>query len=345
MKMIKFAILGCGKIGWRHAEQLQGVEGACLSAVCDIVPEKADALAKKYGVKAYYNIDDLLKDSECDFVNVCTPSGLHPRHTIQSLDAGKNVLCEKPMAFKEIDARAMVKKAEEKKKFLFIVKQNRYNPPVKLALRLLKEGRLGKPIACIINMIWNRNEDYYSSEPWRATLELAGGTIYTQASHFVDLMLLFMGRPKTIFSFMGTKKHNIEIEDTGVIITEFANGGLGSLNYTVCATHQNMEGSLLLVGTEGTIKIGGEYLNTIEQFQVNGLDSYELESSNAGPNDYGTYKGSMSNHDKVFRAVVIKTKGGKLDENLVSGDEAIETVKFMEKAVESARTGRKINFD
>ena len=343
MEEVKFAVLGCGKIGPRHAEKLQGVKGARLVAVCDILPERADVLAKKYSVKAYYDISDLVQDPNVDFVNVCTPSGMHPAHTIQALNAGKNVLCEKPMAFRETDARAMVEAAEKNRKMLFVIKQNRHNPPVKLVAKLLGEGKLGKPIKCVVNMFWNRNEDYYKNDSWRGTLALDGGTLYTQASHFVDLMLAFMGKPKSLFAFMGTHKQPIEVEDTGVIAVEFENGAHGSFNYTTCATHKNFEGSLLLIGTEGTVKIGGEYLNTIDQFQVNGVDSYELEQSSAGPNDYGTYKGSMSNHDKVFEDIVA-TVNGKTNSNLVSGEEAVLAVKFMEKAMESAKTGQRVSF-
>src|SRR3989338_155454 len=172
MKEIRFAVLGCGRIGPRHAEKLQKVEGAHLVAVCDVVRERADAIAKQYGVTAYYSIDDLLGDANVDFVNVCTPSGLHPEHAIRALEAGKNVLCEKPMAFREADARAMLAAAEKSGKALYVVKQNRYNPPVKLVRELLSEGKLGDPIACVVNMYWNRNAEYYKNDPWRGTLAL-----------------------------------------------------------------------------------------------------------------------------------------------------------------------------
>lgn len=345
MREVKFAILGCGKIGSRHAAKLRDVKGARLVAVCDIIPERADKLGKEYGAEVYYDIGDLVQNKEIDFVNVCTPSGFHLIHTIQALNAGKNVLCEKPMAFRESDAREMVKVAGENNKMLFVVKQNRFNPPVKLVTNLLKAGKLGKLIKSVVSVFWNRNDDYYKNDKWRGTLALDGGALCSQASHFVDLMLSFMGEPKSVYALMGTKKQSIETEDVGVIAIEFANGAYGSLNYTTCVTHKNIEGSILLIGTEGTVKIGGEYLNTIEHFQVNGVDSYELEPSDAGPNDYGTYKGSMSNHDKIFEAIVARVNGDdSYNETLVSGGSAIATVRFIEKALESAKTGRKVYF-
>lgn len=344
MKTINFAILGVGRIGSRHAEKLQSVNGARLVAVCDTNSERAEEVGNKYGCIFYTKLEDLLNDKNVDIVNVCTPSGAHPEHSIACLKAGKHVLCEKPMALNESDAEEMVKTAQQNKKQLFVVKQNRYNAPVKLIEEMFNNGKLGKPILCTVDMIWNRNDEYYKNDAWRGTLALDGGTIYTQASHFVDLMLFFLGKPKLIFSFMGTKNHKIEIEDTGVVATEFENGSLGSLNYTTCATKKNFEGSITLVCSKGTVKIGGEYLNKIEYFQVDGIDSYVLEDSDAGANDYGTYKGSMSNHDKVFIDVVAKLNGLKESGKLVFGETAVDTVRFMEKAIESAKTGKAVHF-
>ncbi len=337
MKSVNFGIVGCGKIGTRHAEKMKDEKNIHLQAVCDIVLGKAKKLGEKHECNYYGDITSLLKDPKIDFVNICTPSGLHAKHSIASLNAGKNVLCEKPMALTEKDALKMVKTAKKNKKLLYIVKQNRYNPPVKLVTKLLKSGKLGKPIMCTVNMFWNRNDQYYKSDPWRGTLALDGGTIFTQASHFVDLMLMFMGEPKSVYSLMGTKNHNIEIEDTGTITTEFKNGSYGIVNYTTCATNKNFEGSITLIFSKGTIKIGGEYINTIDYFQVEGIDNYKLESTNADANDYGTYRGSMSNHDQVFKDILVRMNDKNNSGNLVFGEEAIETIRFIDAAKKSAK--------
>ena len=345
MKTINFAILGCGKIGTRHAEKMRNLNYIKLSAVCDIVVEKAKILGEKQVCKYYTHPQDLLADPNIDFVNICTPSGLHAEHTIESLRAGKNVLCEKPMALKVADAKKMVKIAKDCKKLLYVVKQNRYNPSVKLVKKLITDGKLGKPIMCIVNMFWNRNDEYYQSDPWRGTLALDGGTIYTQASHFIDLMLMFMGKPKSVYSLMGTKNHNIEIEDTGTVTTEFQNGAYGILNYTTCATKKNFEGSISLIFSKGTVKIGGEYINTIDYFQVKEVDSYKLEPSDISANDYGTYRGSMSNHHEVFKDILKRFNNKNYNGQLVFGDEAIETIKFIEAAFKSAQIGVVINYN
>ncbi len=344
MKTVNFAILGCGNIGSRHADKIKDTDYIKLVAVCDVVAEKADALAQKHVAKAYYSLDELLKDDNIDFINICTPSGLHAQHSIACLNADKNVLCEKPMALTIDDAKKMVATANSAGKLLYVVKQNRYNPPVKLVKQLIDENKLGKPIMCIVNMLWNRNDDYYKSNDWRGTLNLDGGTIYTQASHFIDLMLMFLGRPKSVFSLMGTKKHNIEIEDTGTITSEFENGAYGVVNYTTCATEKNFEGSITLIFENGTIKIGGEYINTIDYFKVTGVDNYELEVTNVSANDYGTYKGSMSNHHQIFKDILQHLNGGG-EGRLVHDNDAILTISFIEAALKSAKEKKIIYLD
>lgn len=337
MKTVNFAILGCGKIGSRHAEKIKKTDYIRLAAVCDIIPERAEALAEKFVCKAYTDLEEMLKDPEIDFINICTPSGMHPEHSIICLKAGKNVLCEKPMALKTKDAMEMVQVAKDTNKLLYVVQQNRYNPPVKLVKKLMEEGKLGKPLMCIVNMLWNRNDAYYTSDPWRGTLGLDGGTIYTQATHFIDLMLMFMGKPVEVFSHMGTLNHDIEIEDTGVVSAKFENGAFGALNYTTCTTKKNFEGSITLIFSKGTIKIGGEFINTIEYFQVEGVDTYELEATNVSANDYGTYRGSMSNHDLIFKDILARQNNSVTDSNLVFGEEAIGTIRFTEAAIRSAK--------
>ena len=344
MKTVNFAILGCGKIGTRHADKINSTDYVRLTAVCDIIPERAKSLAEKHVCKYYTNLQDLLRDDNVDFINICTPSGLHARHSIECLEGGKNVLCEKPMALSVKDAETMVDVANKKNRLLYIVKQNRYNPPVKLVKQLIDEGKLGQPILCSINMFWNRNDQYYLSDPWRGKIDLDGGTIYTQASHFIDLMLMLLGKPKSVYSLMGTKNHDIEIEDTGIVSAEFENGAYGNLNFTTCATKKNFEGSITLIYSKGTIKIGGEYINTIEYFQVEGVDSYELEQSNNTANDYGTYRGSMSNHDQIFSDILTHYNNEKYNGKLVFGNEAIETIKFIEGAKRSAKHNTIIYF-
>ena len=183
---ISFALIGCGRIAQRHAA-LIATKGR-LAGVCDIIKEKADSLAAAYQVKAWYSIDDLLSgEKDIDVVVICTPNGLHAIHAVKALQAGFHVLCEKPMAIRASDCGIMIQAAEKANRRLFIIKQNRYNPPVVAVKQAVDEGRLGKIYSLQLNCFWNRNENYYKNS-WKGTQDLDGGTLFTQFSHFIDLL-------------------------------------------------------------------------------------------------------------------------------------------------------------
>jgi predicted dehydrogenase len=330
---LKFAIVGCGRIAQRHAEHIAG-KGK-LAGVCDIVNEKADLLASAYKTKAWYSIEDMLAgEKDIDVVVICSPNGLHAEHAVKALQAGFHVLCEKPMAIKTSDCGAMIQAAEKANKRLFAIKQNRYNPPVAAVKKIVDEGRLGKINSLQLNCFWNRNEDYYQNS-WKGTQDMDGGTLFTQFSHFIDLLYWIVGDVEKAQAFTGNFVHEgiIEFEDTGVVILQFANGAIGTINYTVNSFAKNMEGSLTLFGEKGTVKIGGQYLNELE---YQSIDGYVIENLPAGnrPNNYGNYVGSMSNHDKVYDNVI-----DVLQNNApitTSAFEGLKTVEIIEKIYKAA---------
>jgi UDP-N-acetyl-2-amino-2-deoxyglucuronate dehydrogenase len=300
---LRFAIAGCGRIAQRHAEQIQ-VNGK-LQAVCDIVYSKADELGKQYNSNVYNSLDNLLNNERSlDVLVVCTPNGLHAQHTIMALDAGVNVLCEKPMAITAADCNNMIKTAEANNKKLFVVKQNRFNPPVVAVKDLLINGVLGKIYSVQLNCYWNRDASYYK-DSWKGTKNLDGGTLFTQFSHFIDLLYWFFGDIKNVQAITGNLAHRgiIEFEETGIVALEFINGIVGGINYTVNSYRNNMEGSLAIFAEKGTVKIGGQYLNELEYQCVENFEIKNLPQGNR-PNQYGTYIGSMSNHDKVYKNLV-----------------------------------------
>ena len=322
----RFAIVGCGKIAQRHAEQVSRV--GSLVAACDIVAGKADDLAGRYEAKPFYSMDALLSSSlPFDIAVICTPNGLHAAHTIACLRHGVHVICEKPMAIKTADCRAMIAASEEAGRNLFIVKQNRFNPPVVALKKKLEEGALGKIFSMQLNCFWNRGKAYYD-DAWRGTKELDGGTLFTQFSHFIDLMYWMLGDVKSVQAYLRNYNHEgtIEFEDTGVVALEFISGAIGTINYTVNSFEKNMEGSLTLFGEKGTVKIGGQYLNIVEYTSGIDLDVPVFENK---VNDYGTYNGSMSNHDKVYDNVI-----DVLDKNapvMTNCHEALKTVEIIER--------------
>ena len=326
MKAIKFAIIGCGKIANRHAEHIHNI--GILSAVCDIDIERASALGNKYSAKVYNNIDELLINEKVDVVSICTPNGLHAEHTIKSLQAGNHVLCEKPMAISVYDCEKMIDMSLNVNKRLFIVKQNRFNPVVMAVKKIIDEGRLGKLYSVQLSCFWNRNPEYYQSSNWKGTKDQDGGTLYTQFSHFIDLLYWMIGHIKTTYSISKNFSHHdiIEFEDTGVVAIEFYNGVLGTINYTINSYKKNMEGSLVVFGEKGTIKIGGQYLNELEYQSIENYTISNLPKGNP-PNLYGKYQGSMSNHDCVYKNVVdVLNNGGIIATNGYEGLKVVEII-------------------
>lgn len=330
---IHFAIIGCGRIAQRHAEHIH--KNGILTAVCDIVSEKAIILAEKYGARAYTSVEQMLEQEKTlDVVSVCSPNGLHAYHTIISLKSGKHVLCEKPMAISVFDCGEMIKEAEKANRRLFIVKQNRFNPPVAAVKKALDEGRFGKILSVQLNCYWNRNPEYYQNS-WKGTKALDGGTLYTQFSHFIDLLYWMVGDVKSVKSFTQNANHEgiIEFDDQGVAILEFYNGVIGSVQYTVNSYEQNMEGSITIFGEKGTVKIGGQYLNELEYQHIEGYEIKDLPPGNP-PNNYGKYFGSMSNHDKVYANVIEVLSGNGII--ATNGFEGLKTVEIIDKIYSDA---------
>ena len=333
--MIQFAIIGCGRIAQRHAEHISNF--GKLTAVCDVVKEKADALAEQFGANAYYNITDLLANEKgVNVVSICSPNGLHATHSIESLKAGFNVLCEKPMAINVNDCGEMIKTAEQANKRLFAIKQNRFNPPVEAVKKLIDEGRLGKIYSVQLSCFWNRNADYYANS-WKGTKNLDGGTLYTQFSHFVDLLYWMIGDVKDVEAYTSNYAHQdtIEFEDTGVVILKFQNGAIGTINYSVKSYGKNMEGSLTIFGEKGTVKIGGQYLNELEYQNIAGYKIENLATGNTA-NNYGNYQGSMSNHDKIYANLVdVLTNNASIS---TSAFEGLKTVEIIDKIYYKAKS-------
>jgi predicted dehydrogenase len=331
---LNFAIVGCGRIAQRHAEHI--VKAGSLTAVCDTDLAKAKAMGEKYGAAWFESLEEMLAATPAlDVVSVCTPNGLHATHSIQALKAGKHVLCEKPMALTVKDCSDMIHTAERANKRLFIVKQNRFNPPVIAVKDLIDGGRLGTIHSVQLNCFWNRNADYYKNS-WKGTKDLDGGTLYTQFSHFIDLLYWFLGDVDSLMAYTGNFDHQglIEFEDTGVVVLKFLNGAIGSINYTVNAYKKNMEGSLTIFAEKGTVKIGGQYLNELEYQSLEGKLISNLPPGNP-PNNYGQYIGSMSNHGKVYENLVTVLNGeGAI---AASGLEGLKTVEIIERIYKAAK--------
>lgn len=338
--MIQFAIIGCGRIAKRHAELLGTgqIAGAKLVAVCDQDANRVDAFATRYNVPGYRSIDELLAQSGIDAVAVLTPSGMHADHAVAVARSGRHVVVEKPMALSLPDADRMIEAADKAGVRLFVVKQNRFNVPVVKAREALDTGRLGRLVLGTVRVRWCRDQSYYDQDAWRGTWAYDGGVIANQASHHVDMLGWFMGPVESVHARSARALVNIETEDTAVATIKFRNGALGIVEATGATRPRDLEGSLSVLGSGGTIEIAGFAVNHIRHWNfcetrpddVEVLEKYSVNP----PNVYGF------GHQAYYEHVVSCLASGA--PALVDGREGRNSLELVIALYESMATGREV---
>lgn len=326
-KKIRFAVVGQGHIGKRHAEMVLTNSQSELVAVCDIrTPEECKIT---HSANFYHSIDELLeKETNLDVLNICTPNGLHAEMAIKALEKGLHVVVEKPMALTRADAERIVFKSLEKNKNVFCVMQNRYSPPSVWLKSVMEQNLLGKLFHVQINCYWNRDDRYYTHQNWHGDAQLDGGTLFTQFSHFIDIMYWLFGDITNISGQFRDFTHQTltDFEDTGIVNFEFVNQGIGTLNYSTAIYHENLESSLTIIGEKGTIKVAGQYMNEVEYCNIKDYQMPQLAAS-APPNDYGPYKGSAQNHHLVIQNVVDTLNGNSpISTNALEGMKIVDII-------------------
>lgn len=327
--MIKFAIVGLGHIGKRHAEMIKRNPESELVAVCDILSkEQLGVSGRNYPF--FSNIDDLLaSDINFDVVCICTPNGYHAEYAIKALQKQKHVVLEKPVALTKQDAENIVFKSLEMSRHVFCVMQNRYSPPSVWLKNLVDNRALGDVYMVKLDCYWNRDERYYTKGNWHGDAKLDGGTLFTQFSHFVDIMYWLFGDIKNIQGRFADFNHQelTDFEDSGLVTFDFVNGGMGSLNYSTAVWDKNFESSITIIGSKGTVKVAGQYMNDVEYCHIKDYVMPELAPSNP-PNDYGAYKGSAQNHHHIIQNVVEKLmdKGTSITTNVLEGLKVVDII-------------------
>lgn len=310
MDKIKFAVVGAGHIGKRHAEMIRREDEAELVALVDVrTAEECDATL--FGVPFFSSINELLASNvEFDVVNICTPNGLHAGQSLAALEAKKHVVVEKPMGLSKDNCEQVIFKSLQMSKNVFCVMQNRYSPPSEWIKQVVTDGILGDIFMVQLNCYWNRDDRYYKKGGWKGTKDLDGGTLFTQFSHFIDIMYWLFGDIKNIQGKFNdfTHKESTDFEDSGMVNFEFVNGGMGCINYSTAVAMQNLESSITIIGSKGSVKIGGQYMNEVEVCNIEGYEMPTLKEANPA-NDYGPYKGSAANHNFVIKNVIDTLKG------------------------------------
>jgi predicted dehydrogenase len=339
--LLNFALVGCGRIAKRHSELLgEGViEGARLAAVCDIVAEKAQAIGSRFGVPAFSDMHQMMREIRPDVVSVLTESGLHARHTIELAPYGAHIVVEKPMALTLDDADAMIEACDVAGVKLFVVKQNRFNVPVVKLREALEAGRFGKLVMGTVRVRWCRPQSYYDQDSWRGTWALDGGILTNQASHHVDLLEWMMGDVVKVAAMSATRLVRMEAEDTAAVILTFSNGALGIIEATGGARPKDLEGSLSILGEGGAVVIGGFAVNKLETWQFADAqpeDEQVIQNYSVNPpNVYGF------GHQAYYEHVVdVITNGGP---QLVDGIQGRRSLELISAIYESIETGRAVH--
>ncbi|CAG0985532.1 MAG: Gfo/Idh/MocA family oxidoreductase [Bacteroidetes bacterium] len=305
MNKIKFAVIGQGHIGKRHAEMIRRSEQCELIALCDnLTPQELGLNNVKENF--YHSVSEMLNSHpEIEVVNICTPNGLHATHSLKALAAGKHIVVEKPMALNTADCEKIIYKALQMSKQVFCVMQNRYSPPSVWLKQIIENKIIGENFMVQLNCYWNRDERYYKANSWKGSPDLDGGTLFTQFSHFIDILYWLFGDITNIqgkFSDF-THKHLTAFEDSGFVSFSFVNGGMGCINYSTAVWDTNLESSMTIIGSNGSIKIGGQYMDKVEYCHIKNYTMPELPPTNPA-NDYGAYKGSANNHGYVIENVL-----------------------------------------
>lgn len=307
---IRFAVVGAGHIGKRHAEMIRREEEAELVAMVDVRTAE-ECGVDEYGVPFFSSVEELLESGLAfDVVNVCTPNGLHAPQSLAALSSGKHVVCEKPMGLSKDECEKVIFKSLQMSKSVFCVMQNRYSPPSEWIKSVIDRKLLGDIFLVQLNCYWNRDDRYYKAGGWKGTKELDGGTLFTQFSHFIDIMYWLFGDIQNIKGRFAdfTHANSTDFEDSGLVNFDFINGGMGCINYSTAVAMQNLESSMTIIGSKGSVKIGGQYMNEVEVCNIEGYEMPELAEANPA-NDYGPYKGSAANHNYVIKNVIDTLKG------------------------------------
>jgi UDP-N-acetyl-2-amino-2-deoxyglucuronate dehydrogenase len=335
MDSLKFGLIGAGRIAKRHAELLGNQQ---LTAVCDNQKDRADSYALRFDVPAYYDVDHFLDAADVDVVAILTPSGMHAEHAIKAAKAGKHVVVEKPMALRLEDADAMIRACDAYGVKLFVVKQNRFNVPVVKAREAFEAGRFGDMVLGTVRVRWCRDQNYYDQDSWRGTWAQDGGVLSNQASHHVDLLEWFLGDVESVHARSITALVEIEAEDTAVATLKFASGALGIVEATNAVRPRDLEGSLSLLGSQGSVVIGGFAVNKIETWNFAhplDIDKEIAEKYSVNPpNVYGY------GHQAYYEHVVDCLQNGR--SALVDGLEGRRSLELINAFYESIETGREV---
>jgi UDP-N-acetyl-2-amino-2-deoxyglucuronate dehydrogenase len=341
VKVLNFALIGCGRIARRHAELLGfgQIRGARLAAVCDLDERRAKEIGDRFSVPYFVDMHQLMLSVAVDVVCVLTESGRHARHVLELCKYKKHLVVEKPMALTLDDADLMIEAAHREGISLFVVKQNRFNVPVLKLREALEQGRFGKLILGTVRLRWCRDQAYYDQDAWRGTWAMDGGVLTNQASHHIDLLEWMMGDVEKVFARSTRALARIEAEDTAVVNLKFSSGALGVIEATTAARPRDLEGSISILGERGAVEIGGFAVNELKTWSFMDpieSDSEVIERFSVNPeNVYGF------GHKAYYENIVTSINGRSRP--LVDGFVGRRSLELINSIYESIETEREVS--
>lgn len=337
LKKIKFALIGCGAIANKHMVAINRLNNAEVVGAYDINSHAVQAFGEKNSIPTFTDVEEMIEKTKPDVLNILTPSGIHAENILEFIPFHKHFVVEKPLALRLDQVDRIVEECDANGIKLFVVQQNRFNPPIQMLKEALDKGRFGKLVLGTIRVRWCRQQAYYDQKSWRGTWAYDGGVFTNQASHHIDMLIWLMGEVESVMAKTATRLVNIEAEDTGVAILKFKNGALGILEATTATRPKDLEGSISILGEKGSVEIGGFFINELKTWNFDEIDDMDAEIwdkfSNV-PNE------TAWNHTQFFKDVLdslINEKRG-----LIDGLEGRKSVELINAIYESAETGKEV---
>ncbi|OAN55053.1 Gfo/Idh/MocA family protein [Magnetospirillum moscoviense] len=334
---VRFALVGCGTIAAKHVEAVGRIADASIVAVCDRDLDTARRLGEKLGVPFFTDAGQMAETVAFDAFSILTPSGDHAGRVLALAPYGRHFVIEKPMALKIDDADSMIAACDQAGAKIFVVKQNRYNPPVVALRQAVEAGRFGKMVMGTVRVRWARHQAYYDQRPWRGTWAQDGGVLTNQAAHHIDMLIWMMGEVESVQAMTATRLADIEAEDTGIAVLRFTSGALGVIEATTGARPKDLEGSLSLLGEKGAVEIGGFFMNELKSWSF----------TEPQPGDAAIFQTAGTtppipawNLEQYLRGVVGAIRDGRA--GLVDGLGGRRSLELINAIYEAAETGRTI---
>lgn len=336
-KKIRFALIGCGAIANKHLAAIKRLHEAEVVGAYDIDPQATNNFGEKYLIPAFTNVEEMVEKTEPQVLNILTPSGIHAENILNLIHFNRHFVVEKPLALRIEEIDKILEECDKRGIKIFVVQQNRFNPPVRKLKEALEKGRFGKLVMGTVRVRWCREQSYYDQKSWRGTWAFDGGVLTNQASHHIDMLIWMMGEVESVMSKTATRLVNIEAEDTGVAILKFKNGALGVIEATTATRPKDLEGSISILGERGVVEIGGFFMNELKAWNFSEPDEMDndiWEKFAKVPNEQAW------NHTEFFKDVVNSLNSGK--RGLVDGLEGRKSVELINAIYESAETGMEI---